>query len=170
MPGANQATGTQHSSYSNGYKLNHSAMPMQEKNITSANGVLSPDGDVWWDGVTKTASQALIDWTGQPWTPDCGNKAAHGNARYAPPASQCPQICPQSGFRRGFTSLPFSWRSLPDPDAIGDGRFQPEPCVFIASITGSPLTAAAQGTVGAVAVLHCHAAKLWLQYGRSTMP
>ena len=45
--------------------------------------------------MTKTASEGLIVWTGQPWTPDCGHKAAHPNARYTTPASQCPVIDPE---------------------------------------------------------------------------
>ena len=45
--------------------------------------------------MTKTASEGLIVWAGQPWTPDCGHKAAHRNARYTTPASQCPVIDPE---------------------------------------------------------------------------
>lgn len=139
-------------------KSNPNALASTRKNTIFTNVAINPeDNTVWWEGLTKTPPARLIDWKGNPWTPDMKDadgkpvKAAHPNSRFTAPAINCPCISSEFEAPNGvpISAIIFGGRRAATTPLVYQSRSW-DNGVFVGSIMASETTAAAAGAVGVV--------------------
>ncbi len=133
------------------FKSNPNAMRSIARDTIYTNVALTPDRDVWWEGKDDAPPEGLLDWKGNPWTPDSGEKAAHPNSRFTAPMRNNPALAPEADDVEGvpISAIIFGGRRANTMPLVFQS-FNWIHGVYLGATMGSEMTAAAAGTIGQV--------------------
>jgi phosphoenolpyruvate carboxykinase (GTP) len=135
-----------------GWETNPNAMmAAQQGHSVFTNVALTPDGDVWWEGMTTQKPEQLTDWKHRPWTPESAEPSSHPNSRFCTPIRNCPILAPEFDDPNGvpISAILFGGRRKTTVPLVAQARDWGQG-VFMGATLSSETTAAATGAVGVV--------------------
>jgi phosphoenolpyruvate carboxykinase (GTP) len=134
---------------------NEHTNPNAMKTINKGNSVftnvaLTPEGDIWWEGLENMPAQAT-SWKGESWTPESAELSSHANSRYCTPIKQCDILAPEYDDPRGvpIDAILFGGRRKTTVPLVFEARDWTHG-TFLGATLSSETTAAAVGQVGVV--------------------
>ena len=132
-------------------RSNPNAMEMVEHDTIFTNVAMTPDGDVWWEGMDRDPVDGMLDWQGRPWHSGSGGKAAHPNSRFTAPMRNNPALSPSADDTRGVpvSAIIFGGRRASTVPLVFES-FDWTHGVYLGATMGSETTAAANGRVGVI--------------------
>ena len=106
---------------------------------------------VWWEGLDKNPPKNAMNWKGEPWDPESGEKGAHPNSRFTALAKNCPCISSEFDSTAGvpISAIVFGGRRAKTAPLVYQSKNW-QHGTFVGSIMASETTAAAAGAVGVV--------------------
>jgi len=132
-------------------RSNPNAMEMIQRDTIFTNVAMTPDGDVWWEGMDQEPVDGMLDWQGRPWHSGSGEKAAHPNSRFTAPMRNNPALSPSADHPQGvpISAIIFGGRRASTVPLVFES-FDWTHGVYLGATMGSETTAAANGRVGVI--------------------
>jgi phosphoenolpyruvate carboxykinase (GTP) len=132
-------------------KSNPNALASCRKDTIFTNVALTPEGDIWWEGMTDEPPAKLTSWLGEEWTPGCGKLSSHPNSRFTAPMANNPVLDENADNPAGvpISAFIFGGRRATTMPLVFEA-FNWQHGVFIGATMGSEMTAAAAGGRGQV--------------------
>jgi phosphoenolpyruvate carboxykinase (GTP) len=130
-------------------RSNPNAMRMVEHDTIFTNVAMTPDGDVWWEGIGLDPPRGTLNWQGMPWVPHSVQPAAHPNSRFTAPMANNPALSPHVDDPQGvpISAIIFGGRRATTVPLVMEA-FDWKHGVYLGATMGSETTAAATGQVG----------------------
>jgi phosphoenolpyruvate carboxykinase (GTP) len=130
---------------------NPNATEMIRRDTIFTNVALTPDHDVWWEGMAAEPPPGTVDWQGKPWTRASGRPAAHPNSRFTCAMTNNPAYTLAADSPEGvpISAIIFGGRRATTIPLVLES-FDWAHGVYLGATMGSETTAAANGKVGVV--------------------
>ena len=133
-------------------KSNPNALATTKRDTIFTNVVHNLENNtVWWEGLDKNPPKSALNWKGEVWDPESGEKGAHPNSRFTALAKNCPCISSEFDNPQGVpvTAIVFGGRRAKTAPLVYQSRSWNHG-VFVGTVMASETTAAATGAVGVV--------------------